>query len=278
MSPAAHPRSRGENYQAAKPLGRKDGSSPLTRGKPDNHGDQWCEGGLIPAHAGKTSSCAVVSVWIRAHPRSRGENFWGSLVSVMDAGSSPLTRGKHRARGQDCPQARLIPAHAGKTFPGGRRRGHGPAHPRSRGENSATPTVKGEFKGSSPLTRGKHCAPRPTVAPCRLIPAHAGKTHRDECSACCCQAHPRSRGENSGKLRYSRVVEGSSPLTRGKPADLRQQEKAARLIPAHAGKTVRQRGEGPTLRAHPRSRGENTSAARSKLGQPGSSPLTRGKP
>ena len=51
---------------------------------------------------------------------------------------------------------RLIPAHAGKTSTS---RGSAPpkrAHPRSRGENSGTWSIKTSLWGSSPLTRGKH--------------------------------------------------------------------------------------------------------------------------
>ena len=94
----------------------------------------------------------------------------------MSRGSSPLTRGKPVLAVLADRQERLIPAHAGKTAHAPVRAHTGRAHPRSRGENSATPTVKGEFKGSSPLTRGKHRRRRPDSAACRLIPAHAGKT------------------------------------------------------------------------------------------------------
>ena len=73
-------------------------------------------------------------------------------------------------------------------------------------------------------------------------------------------------------------TQGSSPLTRGKPAS--QSAFAARsgLIPAHAGKTPH--GLGPRLldRAHPRSRGENQDENIMNLSKAGSSPLTRGKP
>ena len=72
------------------------------------------------------------------------------------------------------------------------------------------------MKGSSPLTRGKL---RGAVLPPDhdgLIPTHAGKTDALQNRMSSSGAHPHSRGENSGKLRYSRVVEGSSPLTRGK--------------------------------------------------------------
>ena len=91
--------------------------------------------------------------------------------------------------------------------------------------------------GSSPLTRGK---PPPRV----VTAAHPA-------------AHPRSRGENSGKLRYSKVVEGSSPLTRGKHAASAQRFADLGLIPAHAGKTLGRVG------------GLNIGGS--------SSPLTRGK-
>ena len=50
----AHPRSRGENVFTKQPVFCDAGSSPLTRGKPGAALDCGVEGGLIPAHAGKT--------------------------------------------------------------------------------------------------------------------------------------------------------------------------------------------------------------------------------
>ena len=70
-------------------------------------------------------------------------------------GSSPLTRGKR------CPVRRvvvlegLIPAHAGKTWPGLTAPANPWAHPRSRGENPLEETHTAMWVGSSPLTRGK---------------------------------------------------------------------------------------------------------------------------
>ena len=111
---------------------------------------------------------------------------------------------------------RLIPAHAGKTgaaLPWSR---PGGAHPRSRGENGGLGWSPRRSQGSSPLTRGKLTPHEGTDSLSGLIPAHAGKTLMLSSSLAAMPAHPRSRGENSGKLRYSKVVEGSSPLTRGK--------------------------------------------------------------
>ena len=51
---AAHPRSRGENRRPGHANSSTRGSSPLTRGKPDERRGHALGAGLIPAHAGKT--------------------------------------------------------------------------------------------------------------------------------------------------------------------------------------------------------------------------------
>ena len=70
---------------------------------------------------------------------------------------------------------------------------------------------------------------------------------------------------------------GSSPLTRGKPAVLSGPSGLSRLIPAHAGKTLRVGRRRAARGAHPRSRGENTGVSSASVAVGGSSPLTRGK-
>ena len=173
-----------------------------------------------------------------AHPRSRGENSARALTVSCQTGSSPLTRGKLPVEGVALEDVRLIPAHAGKTPCVSTCVSRCPAHPRSRGENSAVVTSSQTRAGSSPLTRGKRCARR----------GHARHG----------VAHPRSRGENTP--RSSRVMSpyGSSPLTRGKPTGFDKWSHRDRLIPAHAGKTPL-----PIMVGGLPS---------------GSSPLTRGKP
>ena len=131
----AHPRSRGENDDAAGARRLRHGSSPLTRGKPGSSSGRRRRSRLIPAHAGKTRTAGDGGRAPGAHPRSRGENAATARVGPLERGSSPLTRGKHREADERRDTARLIPAHAGKT-PGGRRGPPGTAaHPRSRGEN-----------------------------------------------------------------------------------------------------------------------------------------------
>ena len=293
----AHPRSRGENHPRARAPCRSWGSSPLTRGKPRRILRHVGRTGLIPAHAGKTSRRRRETTLSTAHPRSRGENPTRPAFSASTTGSSPLTRGKPVTPGGESVKEGLIPAHAGKTPAAQRGRGPSGAHPRSRGENADVAAEAEQRLGSSPLTRGK-----PGHRPARedsegLIPAHAGKTQLPARSDLGGQAHPRSRGENSGVCEPPQLPRGSSPLTRGKLHLRRGPYQRARLIPAHAGKTPafswasrgawahpRSRGENdrpaaprPRPRAHPRSRGENPRTTLTSTRRPSSSPLTRGK-
>ena len=173
-------------------------------------------------------------------------------------GSSPLTRGKHEYAYQLAKALGLIPAHAGKTMPRENTPQNSWAHPRSRGENGFGGLIGQGGLGSSPLTRGKHSHGLGGVVRRGLIPAHAGKTSPLLTPLAYTRAHPRSRGENFALVVPMVFAGGSSPLTRGKPAD------------ASAG------GAGGV--AHPRSRGENRVAFLYHHMVLGSSPLTRGKP
>ena len=91
---AAHPRSRGENGPTSYAGNITVGSSPLTRGKQGTAILHAAAGGLIPAHAGKTSHGPQAFAPHRAHPRSRGENVLEEIGGNVEKGSSPLTRGK----------------------------------------------------------------------------------------------------------------------------------------------------------------------------------------
>ena len=132
--------------------------------------------------------------------------------------------------------------------------------------------------GSFPLTRGKQLVTAYNTRTGGLIPAHAGKTRRPRRSWRRSWAHPRSRGENRLIHWPTRALVGSSPLTRGKQDERRRVPLVAGLIPAHAGKTPSSRPCSTERRAHPRSRGENSTRPRVLRGVVGSSPLTRGKP
>ena len=90
-------------------------SSPLTRGKHLSAMFDRSAGGLIPAHAGKTTVPVERSDNLGAHPRSRGENIARHNRLGAHLGSSPLTRGKPFPAPSFTAPPRLIPAHAGKT-------------------------------------------------------------------------------------------------------------------------------------------------------------------
>ena len=192
----AHPRSRGENCRLCETTRRRQGSSPLTRGKRSQWKTHIAVCGLIPAHAGKTDPRRRRHNNARAHPRSRGENFACGAAIAKNVGSSPLTRGKpHRIPGQRRKHG-LIPAHAGKTRIDLALRAGYRAHPRSRGENYTLNCLERLTMGSSPLTRGKPNLCLEDGGGLRLIPAHAGKTSSATRSRRNTWAHPRSRGEN----------------------------------------------------------------------------------
>ena len=200
------------------------------------------------------------------------------MIKNRELGSSPLTRGKQTSLRGDKTGLRLIPAHAGKTRRPRSSRAGGPAHPRSRGENTSPTSPEPPTDGSSPLTRGKRRRIGRPLFWRRLIPAHAGKTSAkiptDDVGMgsspltrgkrwyvfvdrFAVMAHPRSRGENPRRPRGATVRAGSSPLTRGKPSSCTLRPRTTRLIPAHAGKTAQIKPGKDLQRAHPRSRGEN---------------------
>ena len=257
-SAAAHPRSRGENFE---------GGLAVLGGER-----------LIPAHAGKTTREVTEPARRRAHPRSRGENTLTSTGTSVKAGSSPLTRGKPWNGLDDNGNPGLIPAHAGKTFYNADALRVYRAHPRSRGENVLPLICSIACRGSSPLTRGKPLRYRDRDYPRGLIPAHAGKTTPSVWPPLPAWAHPRSRGENGLQHAEVTLQEGSSPLTRGKRQGTTYNLPNYGLIPAHAGKTRSRGCLGRSAWAHPRSRGENSSDATPAKDSVGSSPLTRGKP
>ena len=72
-----------------------------------------------------------------------------------------------------------------------------------------------------------------------LIPAHAGSTAFHSGFSASMRAHPRSRGEHFSADLFLIFLRGSSPLTRGALNRDMAMAVPARLIPAHAGSTLR---------------------------------------
>ena len=76
-------------------------------------------------------------------------------MTLLPAGSSPLTRGKLWMARPTTASFGLIPTHAGKTRADDDGRAKLGAHPHSRGENKELSALNYADLGSSPLTRGK---------------------------------------------------------------------------------------------------------------------------
>ena len=251
------------------------GSSPLTRGAPEEQIRAGWASGLIPAHAGSTTTTGRRRASERAHPRSRGEHNHYTAPEGRKEGSSPLTRGAHPVT-IPAGGSGLIPAHAGSTEQGNCVGVRHRAHPRSRGEHSDRLTVRGTLSGSSPLTRGALGMAVPVFVWRGLIPAHAGSTFLPALLGPAGWAHPRSRGEHWLRPLFKVWEEGSSPLTRGALVVNDLRGTVIGLIPAHAGSTDDVYSRASPDRAHPRSRGEHSFNGEGGTYVRGSSPLTRG--
>ena len=274
----AHPRACGENTTPTPENARAVGSSPRVRGKRGRGREGRRLRGLIPACAGKTTEPTPSRENWRAHPRVCGENAYSRATRSASSGSSPRVRGKLVQQGQILVRHGLIPACAGKTLRLlGRRRGPG-AHPRVCGENQVLRVAVDPESGSSPRVRGKQEGAG--GEPCRvgLIPACAGKTGSPASLTSGGRAHPRVCGENEGALRSVLARWGSSPRVRGKLTPITIVAIPTRLIPACAGKTVRDRSRAAADRAHPRVCGENALVVWENVEGAGSSPRVRGKP
>ena len=223
---------------------------------------RWFFGGhlrLIPARAGNTSWCETSGSMTTAHPRSRGEHFYGLDKAAWFIGSSPLARGTLLADGDDGLRYRLIPARAGNTSVRLPFYAAFSAHPRSRGEHSYISDKKVFFVGSSPLARGTLKRVLWVDGVDRLIPARAGNTPFENPTRGCRPAHPRSRGEHFASARQSLEQSGSSPLARGTLGWRECRDDSCRLIPARAGNTRTYKSRHRKMSAHPRSRGEHLS-------------------
>ena len=153
-----------------------------------------------------------------------------------------------------------------------------PAHPRLRGEHPYGWQEGEPVPGSSPLTRGAHPALAVAASLPGLIPAYAGSTVVKSRAIPLARAHPRLRGEHLVRGIVKIGGMGSSPLTRGAPHRMVTSTWSGGLIPAYAGSTHHGTKAHQTRRAHPRLRGEHTSAFGDYSAEVGSSPLTRGAP
>ncbi len=151
----------------------------------------------------------------------------------------------------------LIPAHAGSTLALRAQPGAARAHPRACGEHSSLEGIAVLSLGSSPRMRGARAGYGRLQVVNGLIPAHAGSTRGDMVHDRLDGAHPRACGEHDAVIPKIWVEVGSSPRMRGALADGHGEALGARLIPAHAGSTLRPQAFSLQVWAHPRACGEH---------------------
>jgi len=247
------------------------------RGKDGGRVGMMSRGRIIPAGAGKGTApmpCGSIST---DHPRWCGERSHPTNQLTGGEGSSPLVRGKGPLAFRHPGHGRIIPAGAGKGPAHGSDRTFAADHPRWCGERCPVNGAVIDYRGSSPLVRGKaqglgHHAPRG-----RIIPAGAGKGRTCSSATAPASDHPRWCGERRS-TRYPRgTPSGSSPLVRGKAGGHNPGDRGHRIIPAGAGKGHEARVPEPPAADHPRWCGERSTPIRSYSGGVGSSPLVRGK-
>ncbi len=130
-------------------------------------------------------------------------------------------------------------------------------HPRACGANHAGVHDAQLRGGSSPRMRGKQYHLEQRARETRIIPAHAGQTIWKPRPPRIRWDHPRACGANPVPYRLHVVVGGSSPRMRGKRSGGKSSRSIRRIIPAHAGQTLRILPRGFTATDHPRACGAN---------------------
>ena len=172
---------------------------------------------------------------------------------------------------------RIIPAHAGQTWPRPAPSRRRPDHPRACGANSAMASSAALTCGSSPRMRGKRVEQLSKDDGGRIIPAHAGQTGTRSSGSGPASDHPRACGANLGETGQRLDRTGSSPRMRGKRKAEVLSNALDRIIPAHAGQTARMASSAWLRPDHPRACGANPEHVGVVVAVHGSSPRMRGK-
>ena len=176
---------------------------------------------------------------IADHPRTRGVYGGCPAADLSAAGSSPHARGlpgSVRAHPR-CPG--IIPARAGFTAQPYAKGYAGGDHPRTRGVYVVWGVGAGRGGGSSPHARGLLDGLGLFSVIDGIIPARAGFTRGHNTRKMTWWDHPRTRGVYNHLSQETLTRGGSSPHTRGLRRCAAGHSGRQRIIPAHAGFTLR---------------------------------------
>ena len=206
----------------------------------------------------------------------RGVHTALSPLVIVISGSSPHARGPQPRPRFSRQHIGIIPACAGSTQGGQRRRpGYGD-HPRMRGVHLGIRIWITGRLGSSPHARGPQQSVWTADEKNRIIPACAGSTAPAAGNQTADQDHPRMRGVHYGRDSSYERHGGSSPHARGPLGNTCHFCTRCRIIPACAGSTqhiIFNIGNGGD---HPRMRGVHAASFSQYSWGWGSSPHARG--
>ena len=166
---------------------------------------------------------------------------------------------------ENCREARKVregitPAHAGNRKYIRRMNTADRDHPRTCGEQSARKTEWNFSRGSPPHMRGTGQSPKAAASDNRITPAHAGNSISPARRSWSPWDHPRTCGEQPGRLHGHLFYIGSPPHMRGTGEDIAYFTSPVGITPAHAGNSLVQNNFKTTSRDHPRTCGEQTAA------------------
>ena len=190
-----HPRPCGEKVTFSTSFASNAGSPPPMRGKVQAARQVQRNGGITPAHAGKSMSYRLQYLLTSDHPRPCGEKPSRAMYLTTALGSPPPMRGKETPKERRAQKMRITPAHAGKRWRVRLPSSPWADHPRPCGEKFWRFRWPSWKKGSPPPMRGK-VPPRLSI-PNRtwITPAHAGKSGTKTLLYPCMGDHPRPCGE-----------------------------------------------------------------------------------
>ena len=147
-------------------------------------------------------------------------------------------RGKDMQRAANVADAGITPAHAGKSLIVKYLQRTRRAHPRPCGEKMERTDKMLLIRGSPPHMRGKEAFKSHHYGRQGITPAHAGKSRSRRTCRPPGTDHPRPCGEKFSIASVIAKVMGSPPPMRGKVQPEFFKDAAARITPAHAGKSL----------------------------------------
>ena len=192
------------------------------------------------------------------HPRACGEHPKHFGASRNPFGSSPRLRGTRQGGCFAHGLARIIPAPAGNTMASYRSPIPMADHPRACGEHSLSKLMPTPPCGSSPRLRGTPRVCGLFGLGVRIIPAPAGNTPGNQTQDRTHSDHSRACGEHGRTDRPRPEAAGSFPRLRGTLNLFPERMEQARIIPAPAGNTWRNKFVGKFITDHSRACGEHS--------------------